>query len=326
MRLVRFAAFSALAVAALFSAGRAEAVDGGISGTVRDGTGAPIGGAFVEAFAFSGCCDSGSALTGPDGTYTISGLTPDSYRVYASADGYVAEFYDDTLDITQSTPVVVSDGTVTPGIDFALSSGGSISGVVTEDPSGAPIEGAIVDAILAEGCCSFGVAVTAADGTYTIEDLSGTSYLVFASAQGFASEYYDDTTDVSLATAVSVTVGANTPGINLALSSCGSTWPTPAGDDDCDGFMTATEEFVGTVPMVMCATDSTPNNESPDPWPVDFDDDQDVDVFDILAAKPHFNTSPPNPGYSARHDLDADSDVDIFDVLKTKPFFGQSCA
>lgn len=325
MNFLRTATFVSLALAALLTGASAQAVavNGGISGQVTDEFGNPIEGAWVEAFQFVGCCAQGGALTGADGTYSIEGLPAESYRVYASADGHVAEFYDDTIDITQSVPVAVSEGTITPNIDFALSSGGSITGQVTDEHS-VPIEGAFVDALLAEGCCSFGVTTTAADGTYAIEGLSG-SYLVFASASGFASEYYDDTIDTSLATPVTVGSGSDASGIDFVLSSCNTPWTQPAGDDDCDGFDSESEQFSGTDPMLMCNADTTPNNESPDAWPADFDDNQASDILDVLTMKPHFNTSSPDPSYSARHDLDTDNDVDIMDVLAMKPFFNQSC-
>ncbi len=325
MSMLRTATLVLVALAALLvgTSAPASAVDGGISGQVSDEFGNPIEGAWVEAFQFVGCCNQGAVATGSDGTYTIQGLPADSYRVYVSASGYAAEFYDDTTDITQAMPVAVSDGTVTPGIDFALSSGATISGRVTNETD-APIEGAFVDAILAAGCCSFGVTMTAADGTYTIEGLSG-SYLVFASAGGFASEYFDDTIDTSLATPVTVGPGVSASGIDFALSACDTPWAQPAGDDDCDGFDTDSEQLLGTDPMKMCSADATPSNESPDAWPADLDDTRNVDIMDVLQIKPHFN-SPPNPNYSARHDLNADGAVNIFDVLAVKPFFNQSCA
>ncbi len=102
-----------------------------------------------------------------------------------------------------------------------------------------------------------------------------------------------------------------------------------AGDDfDGDGFTDEVEAlFIGTDPGNGCALTPTPNDEDPDPRPVDFNDDGKVDIFDVLALKPHFNKVSPDPDYSARHDLEGqDGDNDIFDVLAIKPFFNTSCA
>ncbi len=102
-------------------------------------------------------------------------------------------------------------------------------------------------------------------------------------------------------------------------------WPVPAGDPDCDGFSSAAESFVGTLSLAACPATAAANDESPDAWPVDFNDDQKVDIFDTLSLKPHFGAVSPDPAYSTRHDLDGDGDVDIFDVVAIKPFFGHVC-
>jgi hypothetical protein len=325
MKLLWAAVLGLSALIAVLAGGGAEAdITGGISGRVSDQSDSPIEGAFVEALPVAGCCSFGNAVTSADGSYTITGLTAGSYRVWVFADGYVSEFYDDTLDPVQATFVAVTEGAITPGIDFALSSGGSISGLVT-DGSGAPIEGALVDALLAEGCCSFGGAQTAADGTYTVNDLSGTSYLVFASATGFKSEYYDDTIDDSLATPVPVTPGATTSGIDFALSACSTAWSQPAGDDDCDGFSSTVESFVGTLPLTACAATPDPDDEPLDGWPTDNNDDQVTNLPDVLAYIPVFNSTAPGPPYGQRFDLNTDGQIGMADVLLFIRFFNQTC-
>ncbi|MBI3975069.1 MAG: thrombospondin type 3 repeat-containing protein [Armatimonadetes bacterium] len=108
-------------------------------------------------------------------------------------------------------------------------------------------------------------------------------------------------------------------------SAVATSWSVSPGDDDCDGFTTATESFVGTLALVACAATTSVGDEDPDPWPADFDDDKDVDIFDVLNMKPFFGSPGSNP-YSARHDLQGqDGDNDIFDVLTMKPFFLKSC-
>jgi len=325
MRVILLAAAGSLALATLLLGGRADAgTGGGISGRVTDQFGNPVEDAFVDAFPFEGGGHGLGALTGPDGSYTITTLDPNSYRVWVTADGYANEFYDNTTDITQSTPVLVEAGAVTPNINFSLSGGGSVSGVVT-DEAGAPIEGAFVDAVLAAGCCSFGGAITAADGTYTVNDLANGSYLVLASAAGFASEYYGDTIDASLATPVAVTAGATTSGVDFALSACSATWSQPPGDNDCDGFATSAEEFVGSLPLDACSADSTPNNEQADAWPPDFNDDQTVNIADAGDMRGTFNTSSGDGAYVERKDLTADGTIDLVDVGTLRPFFGRDC-
>ena len=88
-------------------------------------------------------------------------------------------------------------------------------------------------------------------------------------------------------------------------------WPTPIGDDDCDGWMTDDEIFIGTDPNLACG---------PGAWPPDFDDDRIVDIFDVLVlAPPVFFSSAPDPPYQARFDLVPSGQIDIFDVLRMAP-------
>jgi hypothetical protein len=294
---------------------------GGISGQVTDEAGNPLPGVFVEASLFEGCCSNGGASTGPDGIYTIVGLAPGSYRVLAfiSPTSPAGVFYDNTTDLASATPVAIVDGAITPSIDFTLPSGGSISGTVT-DESGNPIEGASVDALLFEGCCAFSVATTDFDGTYTIAGLPAGSYRLFASATGFASEYYDDTVDASLASPVPVADAADTPGMDFALAACNSPWPLADGDDDCDGYSTAVEKFIGTNPLMPCDDGLEPSD-----WPPDINGDATADLIDVILFKPHFFSSDPDPGYDRRFDLDMSSTVDLIDILVFKPYYSASC-
>jgi large repetitive protein len=82
--------------------------NGSISGTVYDKrTNTPIVGAKVTA---GGCHN--SAMTGNDGTYTITGLAYGSYTVKACKDGYECATY--------PAQVVISGGNSVSGINFYL--------------------------------------------------------------------------------------------------------------------------------------------------------------------------------------------------------------
>ena len=193
-------------------------LSGSISGTVTDESATPIAGASVSASSDAICCF--SATTAADGSYTITGLAPGSYRVYASGAGHAGEYYDDTYDYNAATQVTVTSGNTTPGIDLALAAGGIISGLVT-DESSTPVAGVSVQASSLT-CCGYGYATTAADGTYTITDLPPGSYAVQASGGGYVSEYYDNAMDYAAAKPVTVTSGATTSGIDFALTLGGS--------------------------------------------------------------------------------------------------------
>ena len=121
-----------------------------------------------------------------------------------------------------------------------------------------------------------------------------------------------------------VTLDSDDDGDGFAdsVDGCPSTptvWPTPIGDEDCDGWTTANENFIGTNPNLACSTDN---------WPPDFNDSLQVDIFDVLfLAPPVFFSTPPGPPYDARLDLNADGIIiDIFDVLTmAPPIFFATC-
>jgi hypothetical protein len=145
---------------------------------------------------------------------------------------YVSQYYDDTYDWSAATLVTATSGATTANINFALVLGGHISGIVT-DALGTPIAGANVSASL-PGCCGWGGATSAADGTYLVTGLMPGSYRVQASGPycpagvtsppcvGYASQYYDHTYDYSSATMVAATSGVTTPNIDFALAPGGS--------------------------------------------------------------------------------------------------------
>lgn len=84
---------------------------------------------------------------------------------------------------------------------------------------------------------------------------------------------------------------------------------------------------MGTVPGDACATTAIANDEAgPDPWPMDFNDDQHITGPDVLKyAKPVFGSMPPRPPYDIRYDLNANGRITGPDILKFGPFFGKSC-
>ncbi len=105
-------------------------------------------------------------------------------------------------------------------------------------------------------------------------------------------------------------------------------WPVllGGGDPDCDGFGTAAETFMGTVPTKQCAADPTANNEPlPDAWPIDFNDNQKVNVGDILAYIPLYLAVAGDGLYNPRYDLNADSKIGLADILSFIPFYLTTC-
>lgn len=173
-----------------------------------------------------------SAYTDSTGTYQVS--LPGGGTYYArthsasSVGGYLDELYDNipcvTCSVLQGTAINVSGGALVTGIDFALASGGRISGRLTDDAL-VPIANASVLIYDASGLQqTFGQ--TNANGDYTSHaGLPTGSYRAVAAPFGYAGELYNNIACpagecvIANGTAISVTVGTTTANINFALTS-----------------------------------------------------------------------------------------------------------
>ena len=105
----------------------------GISGTIRDPAGQPVGGVTVQA---SGYPSSGSTTSDADGSYRIDALEAGDYRLYIQpqqgSDFYAGPAVDGTVGLPSSDPTVVTVGdSDTTGIDIALVRGRTITGRLT---------------------------------------------------------------------------------------------------------------------------------------------------------------------------------------------------
>ncbi len=196
-----------------------------ISGVVRDGSGAPIAGAMVSALSPSIPLPAYDD-TGADGRYSISLTWPGDYLVMAQASGFVPEYYNNVYDQNLATEVTVTFSGRT-GIDFTLGPAGSISGVV-ENEAGDPLHYAKVKA---QGDDFTTYDYTGADGTYEVNGLTPGSYVVWAQASGYTTEYYNNVYDSSSATPVTVTALNDTSGIDFTLGTGGSMPPAVTTND-----------------------------------------------------------------------------------------------
>jgi hypothetical protein len=196
------------------------AMGGKIEGVVRrDSDGQPISGinVYVQETQLSVYAD---ATTGPDGTYSICGLSSGNYIVRASTYGtdYVEEYYDNT-DYNSATPVGVTVGQTTVNINFDLSLGGKIQGIITSDLDAAPVSSISVYVYDYTSGNYLGSATTEEDGSYTISKLPGGSYRIEVTTWGtnYEGEYYNDQPDWASASEVFVVLGQTTANINISL-------------------------------------------------------------------------------------------------------------
>ncbi|HEX8767368.1 MAG TPA: carboxypeptidase regulatory-like domain-containing protein, partial [Jatrophihabitans sp.] len=155
-------------------------VAGAISGRVTDSAGRGISNVSVSVYDpnYPGQISHG-AITRADGSYTATGLAAGSYQVcfYSqgasgpSTTGYLDECYDDQPLYSSGTPVPVTLGHTSAGINAALAAGGAITGRVT-DPSGA----AVPDVSASVFGAGYGYGNSDGSGAYAITGLPTGSY------------------------------------------------------------------------------------------------------------------------------------------------------
>jgi protocatechuate 3,4-dioxygenase beta subunit len=222
------AAGSVTTVDAVLGAGAA------ITGQVTGSDGAALGG--VSAYAYAP--ESGQyvvASSDPqDGSYQLPGLSEGDYLVCFGAEnvqqpsptGYVNECFDNQRESYTATPVHVTAGAVTSGIDAELAVGAAISGRVT-DPAGNGLPNAYVETFSVGSGYSFGsIGVTDDTGRYRLNGLPAeavlvcfaTGEIVTANGAGYVSECYDDQPDLSTANPVTTTAGQVQTGIDAVLA------------------------------------------------------------------------------------------------------------
>ena len=217
---------------------------GAISGTVT-GSGKPLADARVSIWTASGeFLTSGS--TDSSGVYVSArGLLTGAYfATTTNEDSFLNELYDglpcpylQACVVTTGTPIAVTQGATTSGIDFDLAPGGAVSGTVTIDGTGRPL-GSFVDVYDTDALLvTTGFSSGAGDAWVSEDGLpTGTYYArTFESDGIYVNEIYDDVPcigacDVTVGTPIAVVVGGTTSGIDFALAPGGGIAGTVTSD------------------------------------------------------------------------------------------------
>ncbi|MBI4285754.1 MAG: carboxypeptidase regulatory-like domain-containing protein [Chloroflexi bacterium] len=159
------------------------------------------------------------------GAYTLSSLAPGSYLVRAGGtnwDGlkYCKEWYDDRTSMTDGTPVAVSAGQETTGIDFTLAVGGSISGHIYQPDGVTPVSDARVYVYDASGTNLHDQLGTYA-GSYQTSALPDGDYKLRVTAYGYAAQWYGGAATPEETTTVTVVTPNVTADVNFVLAADG---------------------------------------------------------------------------------------------------------
>ena len=206
---------------------------GRIEGTVRLADGVtPVPGAQVESFALGpfGTFGLGEVVADANGAWTVDGLESLNYKIRASAPGLVAEVYPNAVcsmscDVLNAgSPIAVTAGATTSGIDVALAAGIAVSGTVT-DLAAVPLAGVSVGVHKSPGGGSV-QAFTDANGAWSTPEglLPGTYFARTASV--YLDELWNDLPCEPFCTVTSgtpIVVGASpVTGIDFALGRLGA--------------------------------------------------------------------------------------------------------
>ena len=200
-----------------------------ISGTVTLPAGASTSGQSVTISAYSTdqyWSPKATATAAPDGTYTLKGLEPGTYKVkFSSASAnVVAQWWNAAWDFDSATPLVLKAGQKRTKIDATLRAGASIAGTVTV-PAGVRADAIWVSAVPASQESQTAVrAQVGADGRYTLTGLPAGAFKVQFSSYSapIVDEWWNDKPDFARAQSVTVTAGQARKGVDAALASSGS--------------------------------------------------------------------------------------------------------
>ncbi len=205
------------------------ALGGKITGKVTDSLDQPLQGIQLVVLDASGN-DLAHAETQSDGTYeTLPGLPSGTYYVQTyDTPLLLDEIYDNVPCASHCDPltgagVAVTAGSTTPGIDFQLVTGGTISGTVTEETSNTPLDAIDLRLFDADGF-EIDYTQTAGDGTYLFSaGLPTGTYTVLANPiHNWVGELWNNhpcvNCDPANGDGVAVTLGLTTPNINFALA------------------------------------------------------------------------------------------------------------
>jgi hypothetical protein len=162
-----------------------------------------------------------SATTDANGNYSVVGLASGSYRILfqaPSGDSHALQYWKKATTFDKATPVNVTTGAVTSGIDAALTSGATISGTVSDTTTTPATPLAYADVIAQTPTGTFVTEAFADElGNYTLTNLPATTLVVKFAGQldgAYVPSWWQSASKLGSATRIKVTAGAALTGID----------------------------------------------------------------------------------------------------------------
>jgi hypothetical protein len=184
----------------------ALAPGGSITGRVSGLGGAPLAGVTVSIRMRDGTVNRfvPSVSTSAAGTFTVPGLPTGTFYAYTSNTlGYADEIFDNVLCLgncsvslafDSGSAIAVTAGAERAGVDFALSQGGAITGIVTNAATSSPMSGVFVRAVarFGTGTVSARSGSTNASGIFNLSGLPAGTYFLQTSTSAAVNENYNN--------------------------------------------------------------------------------------------------------------------------------------
>lgn len=159
--------------------------------------------------------------------------TGDYYIRTLNFDGYVDELYDNIIcvgslcNITTGSPIQVTLGLITPGINFVLDKGGTISGKVRNSITGLPLANTIIPVYETStiNFITFGFSNSCGEYTTFAGLLKGSYFARTFNNEGLTDELFDDSPcldgncKLAEGTPIAVNLGEKTNRVDFGLSS-----------------------------------------------------------------------------------------------------------
>ncbi|MFA6457734.1 MAG: carboxypeptidase-like regulatory domain-containing protein, partial [Bacteroidota bacterium] len=187
---------------------------GSLSGTVKDESGGSIKNFSITARDTFGSYYGNYYYSGTN-NYSVTGLQTGKYKVQASAPGYISQWFNGKSTMDSAAIVSVVKGFDTPNINFVLSRGGSISGIV-KDKNGKGVSNASVFA-LDTTYDDISMAITDDSGKYIVYGLPSGVFYVAVTSDDYLLQFYPNTPSYKNAQKIPVVINQTTANINFSV-------------------------------------------------------------------------------------------------------------
>ncbi len=161
-----------------------------MSGKVLDPTSSALEGAVITIYKLGPIPYSQKTRSDANGAFAFTDLLPGYYVAHTRAEGFVPQYYDHAMFLSEATPIKITDGDSITGIQFDLETGARIEGTVT-DENDTPLGDVHLMAVNPLDNRFRMHTLSNEDGSYQISGLRSGSYIVTAHREGYSDLYYD---------------------------------------------------------------------------------------------------------------------------------------